>query len=263
MIKRRKYNEEFKMNLVSIIIPVFNSAGFVNEAILSVKKQTYPYWEIIIVDDCSIDETEQVIRKLCEKDEKIHYFRLAKNSGAAVARNLGIQKSKGKYIAFLDSDDKWVPDKLSTQIAVMEEKNYNFTYTDYVIMNQKTGKSIQFDSIMDKVIYADEVKFNYIACSTVIFNQEVLGKHYMPDLRNRQDWGLWISLLTKTEAAYRVKEKLTIYLQRKNSISSSKFKMIKYHWLIYRKFLKKRFIHSIYLLSINVVLHWYYGQRKK
>jgi glycosyltransferase involved in cell wall biosynthesis len=250
------------MNLVSIITPVYNSADYITEAILSVKDQIYPDWELLIVDDCSVDETEQVIRKFVEDDKRIRYFKLEKNSGAGVARNKGIQESKGKYIAFLDSDDKWYPEKLSTQIAIMEGKQYEFTYTDYLIINQESGKEIPFEALLDKVTYSDEIRFNYVACSTVIYNREKLGKVYMPDLRNRQDWALWIQLLKKTDAAYRIKKKLTIYLQRKDSISGSKFKMVKYHWFIYRRFLRHGLFKSLFLLFSNIVLHLYYMKNK-
>lgn len=250
------------MNLVSIITPVFNSAGYVSETILSVKRQTYSSWELLIVDDCSTDGTEQVVSKFSKDDKRIRYFRLEKNSGAGVARNKGIRESKGKYIAFLDSDDKWRPEKLSIQIAIMEEKNYDFTYTDYLILDQKNEKEIQFEALLDKVTYSDVIKFNYIACSTVIYNQKNLGKVYMPDFRNRQDWALWIQLLKKTDTAYCIKQELTIYFRRKDSISSSKFKMVKYHWLIYRQFLEQKFIKSLYLLFRNIILHLYYGKKK-
>ncbi|GAG53747.1 unnamed protein product [marine sediment metagenome] len=218
---------------------------------------------MIIVDDCSTDDSVNIVQSFIEQDSRIKIIRLAQNSGPTVARNTAVEVANGRYIAFLDSDDKWCPDKLSMQIAVMEEKNYNFTYSDYIIINQENGKSIPFESILDKVTYSDEVKFNYIACSTVIYNQANLGKNYMPDLRNRQDWALWIQLLKKTDAAYRINKKLTIYLQRTDSISSRKFKLVKYHWLIYRRFLAKNFLTSLYLLIRNITLHLNYGYRKK
>lgn len=251
------------MNLVSIITPVYNSADYITEAILSVKRQTYPDWELLIVDDCSVDETARVIKHFTADDKRIRYFKLEKNSGAGVARNKGIQESKGKYIAFLDSDDEWYPEKLSTQIAIMEGKQYEFTYTDYLIINQESGKKIPFEALRDKVTYADIIRFDYICCSTVIYNQDKLGRVCMPDLRNRQDWALWIQLLKKTDAAYRIKKKLTIYSQRKNSISGRKLKLVKYHWFIYRRFMALGFLKSCYLFFNNIILHLYYGQWKR
>jgi len=248
---------------VSIITPLHNSAQFIADTIRSVQDQTYSDWEMIIVDDCSTDDSVNIVQSFVEQDSRIKIIRLAQNFGPAVARNTAIEAANGRYIAFLDSDDKWCSDKLSTQIAVMEEKNYNFTYSDYIIINQENGKSIPFESILDKVTYSDEIRFNYIACSTVIYNQASLGKNYMPDLRNRQDWALWIQILKNTDAAYRINKKLTIYLQRTDSISSSKFKLVKYHWLIYRRFLAKNICKSLYLLIMNIILHLIYGKRKK
>ena len=250
------------MNLVSIITPVYNSADYIMEAILSVKSQTYPNWELLIVDDCSVDETARIIQNYAADDKRIRYFKLAQNSGPGIARNKGIREARGKYIAFLDSDDKWMFDKLSTQIPIMEEKRYDFTYTDYLIVDQKNSRKIPFEARLDKVTSSDIIRFNYIACSTVVYNREKLGKVYMPDLRNRQDWALWIRLLEKTNAAYRVNKMLTVYLQRYDSISSNKFKMIKYHWFIYKRFLGYGLLESLFLLCSNISRHLYYIKKK-
>lgn len=126
-------------SLVSIIMPTYNCAKFIEESIESVLSQTYKNWELIIVDDCSNDNTEDIVKRYCETDDRIKYLKLDVNSGAAIARNKGIEQARGKYIAFLDSDDLWMDGKLEKQISFMEENNYNFTCTDYMQIDE-SGK---------------------------------------------------------------------------------------------------------------------------
>lgn len=250
------------MDLVSIITPVYNSADFIKETILSVTNQTYPNWELIIVDDCSTDNTEFVISELIKAEKRIKYIRQKKNGGAGIARNKGIELAQGKYIAFLDSDDQWLEDKLHLQICYMEKQNCNFSFTDYYIVKGSEPKKL-FKNYKTKISYKDEEKFNYIACSTVIYNQNMLGKIYMPTIRNRQDWGLWLNILQKTKFAYCYTVPLTYYHIRENSISNNKIKMIKYHWYIYRYHLKKELLMSLFYLFNNLILHLIYSNKKK
>lgn len=242
------------MDLVSVITPTYNSSKLIEKTVQSVIAQTYHNWELIIIDDCSIDNTVSVIKKLCEKDKRIKYLVLNKNSGAGIARNEGIKLAKGKFIAFLDSDDDWLPMKLSLQIKLMKENQYYFTYTNYFIV-KKDGEILPYYSLKNKIDFKDEVKFNYVACSTVVYNQLELGKVYMPVLRNRQDWGLWLSLLKKTSFAYCIDEHLTNYSIRGDSISNDKRKMVKYHWKIYKEHLGFNVIKSFFYLIRNIIWH--------
>jgi glycosyltransferase involved in cell wall biosynthesis len=241
--------------LVSIITPTFNSSSYIKNTILSVQNQSLTDWELIIIDDCSTDNSKDIILSLAEKDTRIKYNKLDHNCGAAVARNFGIKKAQGKYIAFLDSDDIWHTDKLEIQIKKMESDNLNFTFTNYIIVNQSSDTEIKFQSNLQEVFYQDIIRFNYIACSTVIYNQETLGKHYMPEIRNRQDWGLWIKLISLAQKAICIDAYLMFYTLRADSISSNKLKMVKYHWYIYNKLLSFNYVKSALYLTRNIVLH--------
>lgn len=249
------------MNLVSIITPVFNSAGYIEKTVQSVIDQSYTDWELILVDDCSTDNTLEILEQLVKKDKRINYLRLKNNGGAGIARNTGIKRAKGKYIAFLDSDDYWHVDKLKIQVEAMEKKNLNFTFTDYYIKYENKNEELIFNSPLKKVYYKDIIKFNYIACSTVMFNQEALGKSYMPNIRNRQDWGLWINLVQKNKRAVNINKYLMYYTVRKDSISSNKFKMIKYHWYIYKSYLKFNYVKALIYLIRNIIFHMMYKRR--
>ncbi len=247
---------------VSIVVPLYNSKNYIAKCIESILHQTYSNWELIIVDDCSNDNPELIIKNYQNSDKRIQYVRLSKNMGSGIARNEGIKKATGQFIAFLDSDDLWKEDKLEKQISYMLENHYVFTYTDYYIV-YPSGNNRVFRSIKPKIKLNDEIKFNYVACSTVIYDSEILGKVYMPPYRNRQDWGLWLDILKKTDYAYCLSYPLTYYTLRKDSISSNKLKLIKYHWQIYRKHLKGNFFVSLFRLINNIILHIYYGRKKK
>lgn len=220
--------------LVSVVIPTYNCGEFIGETIESVLKQTYSNWEIIIVDDCSTDNTEEVVREYIKLDARISYYLLDSNSGAAIARTKAMELANGEYIAFLDSDDIWVENKLEKQINFMIENQYNFTCTAYEKIND-CGESL------NKVVKTKE-KTNYngvllncpIGNSTVIYNVDKLGKFVVPNIRKRNDDALWLQILKKEKYIYGMKDVLMKYRIRENSISSNKIKLIKYHWILYR-----------------------------
>lgn len=243
-----------KQPLVSVITPCYNSGKFIAKTIESVLSQSYQNWEMILIDDSSIDNTVEVVKEFIKNDKRIKLIQLQVNSGAAIARNTGIKNAEGKYIAFVDSDDRWHTEKLQVQINLMEKNNWSLTYTDYYVC-WENQESQPFAALRDVVSYKDVVRFNYLACSTVVFSADKLGKHYMPDIRSRQDWGLWIKLLQQGGKAYRVKEKLMYYMVRDNSISDNKKKQIKYHWYIYRKFLRFNLIYALIMFSQNIIRH--------
>lgn len=247
--------------MVSVVLPAYNSASYIEATIQSIRDQTYRDWELLIVDDCSSDNIEYVVERLRMKDSRIRFFRLEINSGAGIARNKGIREASGRYIAFLDSDDRWDQRKLAMQIDFMEKKKCSFSFTDYYIVNHEGDMQV-FHSLKDKVEMKDMIRFNYIACSTVIYNTERLGKIYMKDYRNRQDWGLWLDILKKTDVAFCLKEPLSYYYQRKESISSNKLKLIPYHWKIYRDHLGGSFIWSLLQLTRNMILHVRFAYEK-
>lgn len=232
--------------LVSIITPTYNCGKFIARTIDSVLAQSYTNWEMIIVDDCSTDDTKEVVCAYAEKDERIKYHLLEQNSGAAVARTTAMDLANGAYMAFLDSDDIWLPEKLEKQLSFMEENDYAFTCTAYEQIDED-------DKLLGKTIKTIK-KTNYnrllldcpVGNSTVMYNVEKMGKFKVPDIRKRNDDALWLQMLKKEKYIWGMPEILMLYRIRKNSISSNKFKVIKYHWILYRKIEKLGVIRSAF-----------------
>lgn len=220
-------------DLVSIITPTYNCAKFIGETIESVQKQTYKNWEMIIVDDASKDNTEEVVKKY--KDDRIHYIRLKENGGAAVARNFAMQNAKGKYMAFLDSDDLWKESKLEKQLEFMKQNNYNITCTSYEQINEKGEKLNKEIKPKRKVDYNGILLTCPVGNSTVMYNVENLGKFEVPNIRKRNDDALWLRVLKKEKYIWGLNEVLMEYRIRNNSISSNKLDLVKYHWYLYRE----------------------------
>ena len=222
-----------KNELISIIMPTYNCAKFIKETIQSVINQTYENWELVIVDDCSNDNTEEIVASF--NDKRIKYHRLEKNSGAAVARTTAMKMATGNYMAFLDSDDLWKKDKLEKQLDFMKKNNYNFTCTAYEQIDEEGNK-------LNKVIKTKK-KANYnrilldcpVGNSTVMYNVDNLGKFEVPNIRKRNDDALWLQILKKEKFIYGMPDVLMEYRIRNNSISSNKLSLIKYHWQLYRE----------------------------
>lgn len=237
--------------LVSIIIPLYNSETYISEAIETVLNQTYNNWELIIIDDCSTDQSYNIVTNYQKNDERINLLKLTKNSGSAVARNLGIKEAKGDFIAFLDSDDLWEKNKLENQINFMIINKYFFTYTDYSIINEEknTIKVIKAPKILT---YQKELLYNHIGTSTVVYNSSILGKIYFPDLRKRQDYACWLRILKNNINGYGLNIPLTRYRIRNDSLSSNKFSLIKYNWQVFRKSEKFGILKSSFYLFTNI-----------
>lgn len=233
--------------LVSIIMPAYNCEDYILKSIESVINQIYKNWELIIIDDCSEDGTSKVVKKLQENENRIKYRKLKTNSGAAAARNEGVKLAKGEFIAFLDSDDLWKFNKLTKQVKFMEENNINFSCTSYdkIDQNGKTDKKI-VHSVLRRT-YKDLLK-NNCGNSTVMYNCEKLGKTYVPDIRKRNDYLMWLQILKKEKYLYGINEVLSSHRIRENSLSKNKLSLIKYHWEIYRRIEKIPYFYSIYLL---------------
>lgn len=244
--------EENNQKLVSIITPLYNAEKYIKATIDSVQNQTYKIWEMIIVDDCSKDNGPEIVKEYAIKDKRIKFIKLSKNEGGAVARNRAIKEAKGRYIAFLDSDDMWNPKKLKNQIKFMEENSYDFTYTWYEKINEE-GKVInEIVKSKDKIDYNKLLKSNEIGCLTAIYNQDSLGKVFMPLIRKRQDYALWLQVLKKTEYGYCLKNSLAYYRLVKESVSSDKISLIKYNWNIFRKIEKFGLRKSFFYLFFNI-----------
>ncbi|MCD7034497.1 glycosyltransferase family 2 protein [Metabacillus sp. GX 13764] len=235
--------------LVSIITPSYNSTNYIGDTIASVQAQTYDNWEMIIVDDCSKDNSREYIKGFAEADPRIRLVELEVNSGAAVARNTAINLANGKYVAFLDSDDLWHPEKLEKQIAFMEEKGYAFTYTKYQLMQENGEKLDRVIDVPDEMDYKTLLKGNYIGCLTAVVNKEKTGPFQMPNIRTRQDYALWLSILKRGFRAFALQESLAYYRLVPGSISSNKVKMAKQNWKVYREVEKLSLVHSMYCFA--------------
>ena len=220
--------------LISIITPAYNSSQYIGEAVNCVKLQSFSNWEMIIVDDCSMDNTVEIIKEVIKEDGRIRLIQLPKNSGAAVARNTAIQNARGRYIAFLDSDDLWYPEKLEKQVTFMQENDIAFSFTSYRIINEDGTETNKIINVPKEIDYKGLLKNTIIGCLTVMLDVSKLGLVQMPNIRTRQDTALWLSILKKGYKAYGIQEPLSKYRKVKGSISSNKLKMAKQNWRMYR-----------------------------
>lgn len=236
--------------LVSIVTPTFNSEKFISETIQSVQNQTYQNWEMIIVDDCSTDNTINLVYEKAKNDSRIKLNKLEINSGAGIARNYAIEKAKGKYIAFLDSDDLWKPEKLLKQLNFLKERKLPFTFSFYDCIDEQGNKLNRSIEAPLKLTYRQLFFCNYIGNLTGIYDTEYFGKIPINSIRKRQDWMMWLTILKKLKKAYVVPESLAYYRIRKESISSSKMDLIRYNFNIYRNFHQINFIVSFICMSI-------------
>ena len=235
-------------DLVSIITPSYKSERFISQTIESVLAQTYQNWEMIIVDDVSPDDSNEVIEEYCKKDSRIKLIKLEKNSGPAVARNRAIEEAQGRYIAFLDADDLWMPEKLEKQLAFMTEHDLAFTYSSYDLMDED-GNDLGSFVTKASISYEGMLKTCSVGCLTAIYDTEKLGKVYMPLIRKRQDYGLWLKILKEIKTTKGMLEPLATYRILKNSVSSNKIKAAQYQWKIYREVEKLNLFHSVYYFA--------------
>ena len=243
--------------LVSVIMPSYNTAKYIAETIESVCNQTYPYWELIIVDDCSTDETDAVVAKYLS-DTRIRYLKNERNSGAAISRNYALREAKGKWVAFLDSDDVWHPEKLERQIAFMLKYDYKFTCTDYRI--RLNGEWLPYIYISPYVTTRRKlINYCYFSTITVMYDREFVGLIQVEDIRKRNDYAMWLEVIKKTPC-YRLPECLSYYYKHDGSLSSgSKLKLVEHQYLLYRKGLHKSKIASVYYTLNNM----FFGVLKK
>lgn len=222
--------------LVSIITPSYNCGEYIRETIESIQSQTYQNWELLITDDCSTDNSIEIINKYASQDSRIKLFQLEKNSGAGVARNNSIKESQGRYIAFCDSDDIWLPEKLERQVSLLYNGSAEVVYSSYTTCDENgaiNGIVVAYRSIKYHEIIRDD-SMGFLTC---IYDTKRLGKIYMPTLRKRQDWGWKILLLQKAKYAVGIIEPLAKYRLRKDSLSSKKLNLIHYNISVYTKIL--------------------------
>lgn len=223
-----------KKDLVSIIMPSYNASKYIGASIDSILNQTYNNLELLISDDHSSDpETIELLKQYAEKDKRIRLFLLPKNNGPGYARNNSIKEAKGRYIAFCDSDDRWMPDKLEKQIAFIQKKQCCLSFSSYLIC----GANDEHKGIViaPSVLTLTSLKHdNKIGCLTAIYDTQPYGKFYMPTIRKRQDWALFLTILQKCDKAYGMIEPLAIYRKAPEGISRKKFKLISYNAKVYQ-----------------------------
>ena len=234
--------------LVSIITPVYKCEKLISETIECVLNQSYENWELLLIDDCSPDNSAKIINSYAKKDNRIKYYKLDKNSGAAVARNIALEISKGRFIAYLDADDLWKPEKLKKQVSFMLENNYAFTCTDYEKITEEGISLNKIIKIPKKVNYNLFLRNTIIQTVGVMVDTKFTGKELlvMPNIRRRQDAATWCQLLKNGVDCYECPENLSFYRVVTNSLSSNKFKAIKMNWYWYRKIEKLSFIKTCY-----------------
>ena len=234
-------------DLVSIITPVYNAERFIEHTIKSVQIQTYCKWELILVDDCSKDNSYEIISQFCNEDNRIKYIKLEKNSGAAVARNIAIENAKGRYIAFLDSDDMWTEDKLEKQIEFMKNKDIAFSFTSYELMDEEGRLLNKVINVPSKINYKGYLRNTIIGCLSVIIDKEKIGDFRMPNIRANQDMATWLYIMRDRKCiAYGLDECLGRYRLVEGSISNNKIKASKSVWNVYRNIEKISVIKSCY-----------------
>lgn len=247
--------------LVSIIMPSYNTASFIAESIQSVLAQNYKDWELIIVDDCSPDNTDEVVRPYLS-DTRIRYLKNDKNSGAAVSRNRALREAKGKWIAFLDSDDLWMPDKLSKQIRFMENNGYHFSYTNYVeidVDGKRNGITVTGPKKITKTGF-----FNYCwpGCLTVMYDRDAVGLIQIADIKKNNDYAMWLKVCRKADC-YLLDEELALYRRgRAGSVSTHSIKtMIGWHYKLYREAESQKPIEAAFNTGRNLVFGFYKKKR--
>ena len=240
---------------VSIIMPNYNCEKFLSETIDSVISQTYADWELLIVDDCSTDNSVEVIKSYCEKDSRIKLFVNDKNSGAAASRNWALREATGKWIAFLDSDDLWLPEKLKKQLAFMVENGYSFSFTKYRQIDEDSNSLGQI-VVGPKKISRKNLKYCccYLGCLTVMYDAEQVGLIQIDEsIRKRNDDAMWLKVRKFTDAYY-LDELLAQYRVRKGSIShQGKLNLVKFHYKLYRIGEKMNHVNAFFSMCINVL----------
>ena len=237
---------------VSIVVPVFNAEKFLAETIQTISDQTYENWELLLINDCSTDNSEAVAKTFL-KDKRIHWINLKKNSGAAISRNKGIELADGRYIVFIDADDLWKKNKLEKQLSFMQKKDCAFSFTSYEFADENGKPNGKKAIVPKKISYKQALKNTTIFTSTVMLDMNKLSKEtankiYLFSYR-------W-KILKKIDFAYGISEIYTYYRRSKNTLSSSKTTAIKRIWFLYRKVEKLNLLTSSYCFcfyAINAV----------
>lgn len=239
------------MELVSIIMPTYNCGRFIREAIDSVLAQTYTAWELLIVDDCSTDETEAVVAAY--SDPRIRYWRNESNQGAAITRNRALREVRGKYIAFLDADDTWMPKKLEKQVTFMVQNGYAFTYHEYMEIDESSKPLGVYVSGKRHIRPFDMNACCWPGCLTVMYDRSVIGDIQINNIRKNNDSLMWLSIIEKADC-YLLPENLALYRRRAGSITPpSVWQKIRWHYVLFRQGAGMNPIASAFWMCANII----------
>lgn len=241
--------------LVSIIMPSYNTGKFIKESINSVINQTYTNWELIIVDDCSKDNTDEIVNSI--NDNRIIYLKNEKNSGAAISRNKALKEAKGRWIAFLDSDDIWKKDKLEKQIKFMKENDYCFSYTNYIEIDENSNPNGIKITGPKKITKTGMFNYCWPGCLTVMYDSNKIGLIQVADIKKNNDYAMWLKVCKKANC-YLLNEELAMYRKRSGSISNHSYlELIKWHYKLYREAERQNTLISLYNTWRNLVFGIY------
>lgn len=221
--------------LVSVIMPCYNMEKYISDSIMSVRQQTYPHWELLIVDDASTDRTVAIVENLCQQDERIRYSVKPKHSGIADSRNQCLAMAKGQFLAFLDADDIWYPEKLETQLRFMTKQKIGFSYSSYNCIDEDGQALSKTIRATGNLTYKAYLCNTIIGCSTVMVDKAIVGDVFVPNFRTSEDTATWLDILKKGHLAYAIEEPLVSYRIRRKSASSNKLKASYDLWTVYRR----------------------------
>ncbi|MGW5350282.1 glycosyltransferase family 2 protein [Streptomyces sp. NPDC004031] len=231
------------MPLVSVVMPVHNSAATLGASVRSVLAQTHADVELLVTDDASTDDSMDLLRELARQDERVLPRAAPEQGGAARARNLAMERARGAYVGFLDSDDMWLPEKLERQLAFAAAGDAPLTFTSYYkVDGDHTGEACDFTpngrvvAARERVTYRDMLVQDHIGALTAMYDRDALGTRLMPDMPKRQDYALWLSIMRDGHPARGLQEPLAVYRAgRAGSLSSNKLALVEHNWRLYRE----------------------------
>ena len=230
--------------MVSVIMPMYNSASTLADSVASVIAQDYQLWELIIIDDHSSDDSIAIANTLADMDQRIIILKTERNVGSGKARNKGISQAQGELIAFLDSDDLWLPQKLDIQVRMFSDENVNFVCSAYQRFNSVTLKTENV-GVPEVLTFDDLLKTNYIGCLTVVLRRKAFSNLIFPEMRKRQDYALWLSLIKVDGKVHCLNDVLARYRFGHESTTSNKLGSIMSTWKVYREFLQLKFTYAM------------------
>lgn len=252
-INTDELRQQYEDGLVSIITPAYNAAAYIAETIESVLAQTYTNWEMLIVNDCSKDNTAEIVESYAKKDKRIKLINLKQNSGVAAARNTAIKNAKGRYIAFLDSDDLWKKEKLQKQIQFIQQNGYAFTFTSYEHFKEIKENIQNQVQIPKSLNYNQALKGNQIGCLTVMLDKKQIPNIHFTKQKH-EDYILWLNILKQGITAYGIQESLALYRTgNSKSISGNKMQSALWTWKVYRESQKFSMLKSAYCMLFYVM----------